>query len=202
MKTMIKRGSVAVAAAVLVLATGCSFTPTAQDKENQQQQAAANDMINAQPVPSFPFSVMRQNLSEIRTFEAQGGPTTSFEFQGTQGQPPVRQCASVGMPIPGNTSLSNPHQVVNAQNNNTWSNEVLDQMEPTGVYPSASTQGTYVMCIRPDGSVAPSYWEGNVQTEVGAAHWDDATHQIVTTGAPGFHFSRSCTMRGNVPVCS
>ncbi|MGH7743383.1 MAG: hypothetical protein ACREQ5_00980 [Candidatus Dormibacteria bacterium] len=128
MRRNVKRLVVAVTAAGLAVATGCSFTPTAQDKENAQQQAAANDMVNSQPVPAFPYSVMRQNLAEIRGFEAQGGPTTQFEFIPNV-KDPVRTCAAVGMPIPANTSLSNPHQVVQASNNGTWSNEVLDQME-------------------------------------------------------------------------
>jgi hypothetical protein len=115
---------------------------------------------------------------------------------------PIRVCSAVGMPIPANTSISNPHQVVQARNSSNWSNEVIDQMEPNGTYPSASTAGTYMTCVDAQGHGQPDYAEGIVHAVSGAAHWDEATHQIVVTGAPSFHFSTQCTMQGNVPVCS
>lgn len=187
--------------ALVATVTGCSYTPTAQDKENAQQQAASNNLVASQPVPAPPYSVMRQELGEIRLAEATGSPTTQFEF--IMGMPnPIRTCSAVGMPIPANASISNPHQVVQASINGTWSNEVLDQMEPNGTYPSASTAGTYMTCVDAQGRGRPDYAEGIVHAVPGAAHWDEATHQIVATGDPSFHFSTKCVMNGNVPVCS
>jgi hypothetical protein len=192
-------GAVAVAV-TLAAATGCSFTPSAQDKENAGQQAATGDIIAAQPVPAFPYSLYRQNLMEIEKAQAIGaGQTTTFMFQ--QGSPaPIRQCASIGYPIPANASISNPQQVVNASNNGSWTNQVLEQMDPNGIYQSPSTSGTYVMCVGPDGQARATYWEGFVETESGGAQWNGTA--VVPIGAPSSHFSTKCTMQGNVPVCN
>lgn len=199
-----KRRMIAAVAAVAVVTltvAGCDVAPTAQDKENAEQQAASSNLVAAQPVPNPPFSVMRQNLAEIRLAEAQGAPTTQFEF--IMGMPnPVKTCSAIGMPIPANASISNPHQVVQARINGNWSNEVLDQMEPNGTYPSSSTAGTYMTCVDAQGRGRPEYAEGIVHAVPGAAHWDEATHQIMATGDPGFHFSTHCVMQGNTPVCS
>lgn len=187
----------AVAVATLTLA-GCDMAPTAQDKENAGQQAASADIISAQPVPAFPYSIIRQNLNEIETAQATGaGQTTSFMFQ--QGNPtPIRTCASVGYPIPANASLSNPHQIIYRYNNT--GGQVVDQMDPNGIYQSPSTSGTYVMCLDPSGKARATYWEGFVETESGGARWDGS--QIVPVGDPSSHFSTHCVMQGNTPVCN
>jgi hypothetical protein len=191
-------GTVGALAIVVVTVAGCQMGPTAQDKENAQQQAASNSIINAQPVPSFPYSIIHQNLGEIEKAQSVGaGQTTSFMFQ--QGNPnPIRTCASVGYPIPANASLSNPHQVVPGYYQG--GSEVIDQMDPNGIYQSPSTSGTYVMCLDSAGQARATYWEGNVETESGAARWDGT--QIVAMGEPSSHFSTHCVMHGNVPVCS
>jgi hypothetical protein len=59
---------------------------------------------------------------------------------------------------------------------------VIGQSEPTGVYTGESA-GTYVVCIV-NGKAVPTYWEGEVHTEGGPAHWDKAAGQIVTDGDP------------------
>lgn len=202
---MTRKITLGVAAAVSVVTltvAGCSSAPTAQDKENAEQQAASEGLVSGQPVPHPPYSLMRQNLSEIRVAEATGSvATTSFEFM--QGiTHPIKSCASVGLPIPANASISNPHQVVPAHTNGVWSNEVVDQMEPNGIYPSGSTSGTYVMCLQPNGKARTVYWEGTVHSETGAAHWDNTTQQIVSDGDTSYHFSTKCVLNGNVPVCN
>jgi hypothetical protein len=175
------------------------MSPNAASKEASQQQAASNDIISAQPVPAFPYSVLRQNAAEIEGAQAKGGATTSFMFQ--LGSPdPIRTCASTGYPVPANASLSNPTQVIYPWNGS--SGYTVDQMDPNGVYQSPSTSGTYVMCTTPSGKSSATYWEGNVETESGAATWDRTTHQVVMQGEPSFHFSKSCVMQGNTPVCN
>lgn len=191
-------------ALILSMASACPDN-SANSKEAAQQAAASQNLVDAQPVPAPPYSVMRQQLAEIRNLEAQGDvATTSFEFQNGIDHP-VKQCASMGLPIPANASLSNPQQVVYPYTGN--GGYVVGQMEPNGTYPSGSTTGTYVMCIQPNGKARATYWEGDVHAESGAAHWDTNTKTIVSDGDTSYHFSTHCVMQPdgngkNVPVCS
>lgn len=176
----------AAALALVVLgATACSMTPSAQQNENQQAQVGLQEVVRNQPVPAFAYSQDRQNLIEIETAIAKGIQTTSFFFQ--QGDPdPVRSCPSIGYPKANTTSLTNPLQVVGGPQSG---NVTVEQMDPTGVYTPSSSSGTYVMCVAPDGSGQLAYWEGNVEAEAGLAKWDVATRSIQILKPADFHFS-------------
>jgi hypothetical protein len=41
-----------------------------------------------------------------------------------------------------------------------------------------------VECVAPNGTKYANYWEGNVHTVGGPAHWDKTTHSIVLDGQP------------------
>lgn len=199
-KTRYRIGGVLAGLALVFSTASACPDNSANSKEASQQAAASANLVSAQPVPAPPYSVMRQQLAEIRMLEAQGNvQTTSFEFQNGIDHP-IKQCASLGLPIPANASLSNPQQVVYPWQGS--SGYVVGQMEPNGTYPSGSTTGTYVMCIQPNGKARASYWEGDVHAESGAAHWDQASQMIVSDGDTSYHFSTHCVMQKNVPVCS
>jgi len=87
-----------------------------------------------------------------------------------------KSCPSIGFPTPTTAQLTNPLQDVGTGG-------PIGQLEPNGVYTGDST-GTYVVCVAPNGTKYVSYWEGDVQTEGGPAHWDDTKGQIVLDGAP------------------
>lgn len=171
-------------AAVAVLTAGCGMG-SAQSRENSQQEQISQNLITSQPVPNIGYSQMRQNLIELETAEANGVQTTSFFFN-LGIQDPVRSCASIGVPIPNTASLSNPQHITYGPGGSTG---VVDQMDPNGVYAPQSSQGTFVMCVDQNGQPHPAYWEGDVETEFGAARWDTGTHQVVAVGPATFHFS-------------
>jgi hypothetical protein len=173
---------------LLLTLTACDGYPSGDRVEAGQQADITGALVGHQPIPDVGgYSQMRQNLIEIERAEALGVQTTSFMFNRASPDP-IQSCPSIGVPIPNTASLSNPHQVV-------WGNGggsgVVDQMDPNGIYVPASSSGTFVQCVGPDGHVAPAYAEGEVQSVFGPATWDRATHSIVLTGPSTFKFSAS-----------
>jgi len=173
--------------AILALA-GCTSSPTPSQKaESEQQERISGDMINNQPLPTFPRSQLRQNLIEIQTVQATGVQSTTF-FMLAGVPKPVFSCPSIGLPVPATTSLSNPWQIDRESSSYGMSNTAISQMEPTGVYIDDS-MGTYVMCIDAQGRSYPNYWEGEVHAIMAPARWNDTTGAVELIGPPSFKFS-------------
>ncbi len=88
----------------------------------------------------------------------------------------IFECASVGMPIPAGTQLTNPEKAVNSQ-------VTLPQAEPNGLYtfPSAAT---VFFCLNPNGTVSPVYFEASVSAVTFPAKWDDRLQRIVRVEGP------------------
>lgn len=174
-------------------ATACSSSDTksadtANQKEASQQANASQNMVTDQPIPSFEYSQLRQNLIELEKAQAAGVQSTTFFYnQGVQD--PIFVCPSVGFGVASTTQLSNPEQLVDGGGgNSTWAKITIPQMDPNGVYSGNST-GTYVLCVGGDGKVFAKYWEGFVDTVSGPAKWNSSTHQEEMTGSSSFHFS-------------
>lgn len=180
----------AVLAAVVALAACSSATvPAGQQKEFAQQQADTNSLMQAQPLPHFNFSQIRQTLIDAETISAEGTQTTSFFFpQGGTGETPVFSCPSLGLPVAANAQLSNPNQVIvdpnNTYNTNNPGSLTVPQMDPNGIYSSPSSLGTYVICLLNSGQKYLTYWEGPVYSVTGSATWANGTIQV--NGAPTF----------------
>lgn len=147
------RTLVSLAVAVTFLA-GCSYQP---GSENQQTV-----YTRSQPPPFFNWSLQRHMLIEL--YKAQNNATATFSYVISEfNNEIIFECASIGFPIPGGTSITNPQQVVNSGYREGWS-ETIGQAEPNGLYPPDTSQGTYIMCLNDDGSVSPTYVENNVLT--------------------------------------
>lgn len=162
-------------AAGLGLTACSSSTPNTNTTEHNQAAAGINLLLTNQPVPIFPTSALRGNLTEVEAIQALGSPTTSFFFpegtivvNGKFTAPPFKICASQGEPVHATDQLSNPGQVVGSGGPD---GVVVGQMDPNGIYAGVSS-GTYVLCVTPGGSTKMAYWEGPVETESGAAVWN------------------------------
>ena len=174
-----------ITAAMLVFAatacTGESNSSVSKDETIAEQQLA--QFQQAQPVPRFNSSQLRQNLIEIETAQANATLTTSFMFlmagYGTTG-PIVSWCPSIGFPIPATYQLTNPEQVVGYT--------TVSQIEANGVY-TGDTTGTYVICVGADGEPYAFYHEGFVSTVTGPAHWDNTKGEIVMDGPSSATFT-------------
>lgn len=177
-----KKGLVAVVAVVVVGLTACS-TPSsssqteARKAENAQQGVASANMIKNQPAPVFTSSVARDVMIAVQEMTATKSATTSFFFQVGMADPTF-VCPSIGMPIPNTAQLTNPEQVVGDRDGGYTS---IGQMDPNGLYSPSSSSGSYVLCVRENGTLYLQYSEGNVQTLQGTAHWDRDKKMIVST---------------------
>lgn len=177
----------AVAALTLAACGGTGGNSTQNAANRQETQAQANDQYTleqAQPVPHYDWSQIRQ--TEIAAQDAEAGTvqTTSFFFQ--QGMDhPYLICNSIGFPVPADAELTNPNQIapgtVDIYRGATGA--VIGQMDPNGIYTGQSA-GTFVLCVTPDGKAEMQYAEPNVHTVGGPAGWDPVKKMIVFTGAP------------------
>jgi hypothetical protein len=142
---------------LLVLAVvGC--TTSANQKDNQTVSEQQTVYTTRQPVPRFEFSQDRDTLIQIYRLRNEVRPTYTVVAAMT-GQI-VFECASRGYAIPADTQLTNP---LGPQYGNSGA-MVVEQPEPNGLYSSKNTDGTWVLCVRDDGSVNPVYTEQKVTT--------------------------------------
>lgn len=189
-KTRAVAGS-AVAVTMVFSLTACFGSDSSATKaQNTEQKQAANGMnalLRDQPVHSYQYSQLRQNLQELEDAQANGTVTTSF-FMNMGVQDPVMSCPSIGAPIASTTELTNPSQTVSGGNGQGYGLTTIGQADPTGVYTGQSS-GTYILCVGSNGAVNPVYWEGFVMTAFGPAHWDKATHNMVIDGPASSKFS-------------
>lgn len=170
-----------VTSLALIFITGglaaCGPSSTTKDQLGTNRQL--NRYQVNQPVPQFDWSQYRQTVIDVESAQVHGVATTTFFFNlGTSR--PIKVCPSIGFPVPTTAQLTNPAQLADPGNS---SSSVIGQAEPNGAYTGQST-GTYVTCIAPNGTKYISYWEGDVQTEGGPAHWDATQGLIVLDGAP------------------
>jgi hypothetical protein len=181
MKTSLKLGIVALAAVVALTLAGCT-TDSATNKDQKATDSQLSRYQANQPIPSSDFSQYRQTVIDVELAQIHGVATTSFFFN--QGTPnPVKMCPSIGFAVPTTSQLTNPDQIAYNGAGSGSGYGVIAQQEPTGVY-TGSSSGTYVVCVAADGTKYISYWEGDVETEGGAAHWDRTQGLISLDGAP------------------
>lgn len=114
---------------------------------------------NGQPVPVFDYSQTRQTMIDIYKAKVRGVATWSVVYSFGK---PGWSCPSIGYPVPATTQLTNPEQLARVDpdpGKPIVGN--LPQAEPDGVFTGA-TAATYILCVRPDGSVNAVYSEPEV----------------------------------------
>lgn len=163
MKTFIRSHlrPLALALVILAVVAACN-SPVANSITSDQ--SATNTQMNqyqkVQPLPYFDSSALRASM--IGILKAQTTPTNTWSVEVAYTGVPIFMCPSIGYPIPATDELTNPQQVVNVNtNSSTWISGVVSQADPNGVY-GGNTNGTYIMCVGPDGKVTPVYSEPDV----------------------------------------
>jgi hypothetical protein len=147
--------------------TACETHPPSQNEaqavERQQEQYLA-----AQPIPAFAFSLERDvaiqlyaaRNEEVATHTIWRGDTSVIEGD----------CASIGYPLPYDTSLTNPVTIERQRthaNSASWATGVLEQAEPNGLYSSKNSTATWIRCVYVIDErtyVVPVYIEGKVSS--------------------------------------
>lgn len=176
---------IAAVAALSLSVTACDGGNTSATRsESDVADAQLTQFLQAQPIPIFNSSQLRQNLIDIQTAQANATVTTSLFFN-MGVVDPIHTCPSIGFPIPGTFQLSSPEKPAGNRDGGYYS---LPQLEANGVY-TGDTTATTVICVDADGQGYASYWEGFVSTVAGPAEWDATTKMVVMTGAPTAEFS-------------
>jgi hypothetical protein len=149
----VKRTIILLAGVVLLVAAcGTQKDSTQTDATNTDRQLKQYQAV--QPVPFYNWSQDRATLIQIYNAknEARQTWTVFYSAAGT----PQAMCPSVGYPIPANTQLTSPDQVGYVS---SYGVGVISQMEPNGLYSTTGANGTYVLCVRPNGKNAAVYSE-------------------------------------------
>jgi hypothetical protein len=143
-----KRAIILLAGVVLTLAACGADNSSRTDAANTDKQLKQYQAV--QPVPFYNWSQDRATFIQIYNAknEARQTWTVFYSAAGT----PQAMCPSVGYPIPANTQLTSPDQPYGTY-------YALNQMEPNGLYSTTGANGTYVLCVRPNGQNAAVYSE-------------------------------------------
>ncbi len=147
-----KYAPVVIGLALLALLAACSV----EESESQQVQQQQDQYVRNQPLPVFDWSLERHLMIELYRSRNNAVSTFSLTWDPFRGKISW-SCPSIGYPIPGGTQLTNPEQYA-------FNGTTLPQAEPNGLFSPATSAGTYVMCVNPDGTVSPVYNEDNVRT--------------------------------------
>jgi hypothetical protein len=160
---MRRRIALALLALVLAACTTVTTDGNRQAALNREQTQVGDQQVvytRNQPPPFFNWSLQRHMLIEL--YKAQNNATATYSYVVSEfNSDIIFECPSIGFPLAGGTSLTNPQQVVNSGYREGWS-ETIGQAEPNGTYPPEESLGTYIMCLNDDGSVSPTYVENNV----------------------------------------
>lgn len=137
---------------------GCDNAETRDRRAVDQQQRAYQE---AQPIPSFDFSLERQVAIELYEARNQAVATHSV-WRSTTGMI-EGDCPSIGFPLPWDVQLTNPLQVAYG-----GGGAVVAQAEPNGLFTGmGGALGTWVRCVYDVGGrrvTAPVYVESIVTT--------------------------------------
>ena len=141
-------------ALMVVFLTACMSSGTA-GVERSQQEAGQNAILDNQPVPDLGgYSFERAVV--IETYLARNRAINTYTYTLTETGILIEVCASKGYPIPYSTQLTNPLRPGVTGYADTY---VIGNPEPNGLYSPDSAEATYILCINPDGSATPTYWE-------------------------------------------
>lgn len=137
-----------------------SSAEQASETEITETGSQMKVLTDAQPAIRVNYSQVRQTLLLAEYLAASSSASQAFEF--IPGVPnPVFECESVGFPVPGTFNLTNP--LIEDPNSRQESGIVVSQAEGMlGVY-TGDTQGTYVVCLTPEGKPYVHWAEGIVQ---------------------------------------
>jgi hypothetical protein len=172
-----RRGLIAMSLGLLLAACATASRPTSQVQDTRTVEEQQTVYQSRQPIPRFDFSQERDTLIQIYRLRQEARSTfTTFHSNGTGDV--IFACPSRGYAIPADTQLTNSVQPY-GYNNANYPMVTIDQPEPNGLYSSKNTDGTWVLCVRENGEVAPVYTELKVQTFPFEVTWDEARRMLL-----------------------
>jgi len=170
---------------LLVLAA--CYEQTSTDKEAKAVEQQQGQMLIAQPVPAYDYSLERDLLIQLYNVRNQTVTTHSV----WRGDTSVIEgdCRSMGFGMPYDTSLTNPLVQsqrlfgVGADAGPSHRNyAVVEQPEPNGIFASKNTSATWVFCLGDSGRIEPRYVESKVTVYPGPQRVDYETNRVHAAG--------------------
>jgi hypothetical protein len=155
-------GAVAISAVLGLVLAGCDGQPTADQIQNQRQEAANKQAVMSVGMPTTPNFAEKREFKQIYEMRDQGITTYTY-FLDMQAHT-HKLCDSIGYPIPYATQFTNPMHIEDRYQSGY---AILPQADPNGLYSPASADGTWVLCknSNPNGpgpSSGPVYSEPKV----------------------------------------
>lgn len=139
---------------------GCrEYNESATEKTRQSVQAQQAGFLRAQPIPKFDYSLERDIV--IQLYHARNNHVATHTVWRGDTSEIEGHCPSIGYPIPFDTSLTNPLQVVRGGYSSSYWGAAVEQAEPNGIFASKNSTATWVRCVHGTDDV-PVYVEGKV----------------------------------------
>lgn len=183
MKVYAKAGLKLLSGLVILAAvvTGCGFNTSSNVHRDERQSIEENqtNLLAQYPVPRFDTSLERDILVQLYALRNKARNTHSVITSDGTGTP-MYDCPSIGYPIANDVRITSSEAAYNFSGNPY----TLPQAEPNGVYPAASSWGTWVFCVNDDGSLNPIYNEMDTLTFPFPVTVDYATGRITKVGDP------------------
>ena len=139
------------------LGAGCKEETERVDRELVREQQAHYQKVH--PLPFFEYSIPRDVLIQIYEVVVTRAYTTYTVIESITGETKFHG-PSIGYGLPVDTQLTNPLQREYGGSGSV----AIEQAEPSGVFSSKNTDGTWVLFVMPDGKVTPIYTEHKVTT--------------------------------------
>ncbi len=140
------------------------FDQTSDQKSAQQQEqlvAQSNTLLGMPAITNFTEKRMLKMLYELR--DRSDLVTYAYYLDLNGGRHKVCPKNAIGYGIPYATQYSSPQRVAKWAELPEHGNLVLPQPEPNGLFMPSAADGTWVMCLAPDGkSIKPVYVEPRV----------------------------------------
>tara|TARA_R110000851_G_scaffold16046_3_gene52579 strand:+ start:19553 stop:20119 length:567 start_codon:yes stop_codon:yes gene_type:complete len=172
-----------------LLGLSACYEPTSNDKEAKAVERQQGQMLIAQPVPAYDYSLERDLL--IQLYNARNQTVTTHSVWRGDTSVIEGDCVSMGFGMPYDTSLTNPL----VQNSRLFgagaesgpmhrSYAVVEQPEPNGIFASKNTSATWVFCLSESGTVEPRYVEAKVTVYAGPQRVVYETNRVHAAGEP------------------
>jgi len=122
--------------------------------EKRQQAQQTLQAVQSVGMPAISKFTEKKNLKMI--LELRDNPELhTYTYTKNLNGDMKKLCDSIGFPIPYATQYTNPETTVS----DISSASVIPQADPTGLYSPTSAEGSYVMCLNPNGKISPVYVE-------------------------------------------
>ena len=143
---------------------GCDVAPTADRREQlatAQLAAQASVQLGLPGVTNFTEKRQLKMLYELR--DQANLVTYAYYLDLNGGKHKVCPTTAIGYGLPYATQYTNPLRVLGYNETQERGNIALPQPEPNGLFMPSAAEGTWVICLAPDGkSLAPVYVEPRV----------------------------------------